>query len=400
MPRHWRRHKFGFPKELILIGGLLTLVEGILWYFLPNYFQSKLNNLFLVGVIISSYSAGRLAVSLPAGDLTDKIGRKFTFILGVVGFLASVFFLFMGSFFYLALFMILFGIFTIVYDIPAYASLLDHSTKKNIPIVSGLSDMLHNFGWGFGPLIAGALLLYFEVPMFISLVILLLMAIAAFSLFAFPGEFHFRLSDFKKSKKVLLKDGLYAGEFKRLVKLGKPLLAILIFSFAFGFWEYAIWTFEPIWTNYMGAGLLLGAFILMLDSIPYVPFDIAAGIITNKIGLKKMFTIGAIFTILGQSFFLFQHSLLGLTLTFIVTPLGISFLVIPMDVYIKRHVKGDLYGQVYGIDYMVYEIGGVIGPLAVGAMATLADITSIIYLSCALFLISIAALAFMFRAKI
>jgi len=226
------------------------------------------------------------------------------------------------------------------------------------------------------------------------------MAIAAFSLFTFPGEFHFRLRDFKKSRKVLLKDGLYAGEFKRLIKLGKPLLTILIFSFAFGFWEYAIWTFEPIWTNYVGAGLLLGAFILMLDSIPYVPFDIAAGLITNKIGLKKMLMIGAVFTILGQSFFLFQHSLFALTLTFIVTPLGISFLAIPMDVYIKRNVKGNLYGQVYGIDYMVYEIGGVMGPLAVGAMATLADITSIIYLTFALFLVSITALIFMFETDI
>jgi MFS family permease len=399
MPSHWRSKFRRLPRDLILIGGMLTLVEGILWYFLPNYFQSKLNDMFLVGIVISAYSAGRILVSLPTGDIADHIGRKFTFIFGVIGFVASIFFLFLGSFLYFILFMLLFGIFTIIYGIPTEASLLDHSTKKNVPIVLGLADVLHNFGWGFGPVIAGALLLYFKVPVFISIVILILVAISVFSLFAFPGKCHFNLKEFGKSKKLLLKDGIYGGESKRLRKLGTPLLAILTFSFAFGFWEYAVWTFEPIWTHYIGAGLLLGAFILMLDSVPYIPFSLISGFVTNKLGLEKMFAIGAAFTIFGQSFFLFSQTLLTLTLTLIITPIGISFLAIPMDVYIKRHIKNNVYGQVYSADYMAYEIGGVIAPLAVGTIAVTSNMSAIIYVSFTLFLISIAALTFVFVVK-
>lgn len=399
MPSHWRLKFRRLPRDLILIGGMLTLVEGILWYFLPNYFQSKLGDMFLVGIVISAYSAGRMLVSLPAGDIADHIGRKFTFVFGVIGFIASIFFLFLGSFFYLTLFMLLFGVFTIIYGIPTDASLLDHSTKRNVPIVLGLADVLHNFGWGFGPVIAGALLLYFKVPTFISLVILALVAISVFSLFSFPGKCHFNLKEFRKSKNILFKDSIYGGEFKRLLKLGKPLLAILTFSFAFGFWEYAIWTFEPIWTKYMGAGLLLGAVILMLDSVPYIPFTLISGFVTNKLGLNKMFAIGAAFTILGQSFFLFDQTLLTLTLTLVVTPIGVSFLAIPMEVYIKRHVKSNVYGQVYGIDNTVYDLGGVIAPLVVGVIAVVSKMSAIIYVSFALFLISIAALAFVFVGK-
>jgi len=399
MPSHWRL-KFGrLPKDLILIGGMLTLVEGILWYFLPNYFQSKLNDMFLVGIVISAYSAGRMLVSLPAGDITDQIGRKFTFILGVIGFVASVFFLFMGSFFYFTLFMLLFGIFTIVYSIPTDAALLDRCTKQNVPLVVGLADMLHNFGWGFGPVVAGFLLMYFRVPTFISIVILTLVAISVFALFFFPGKSHFRMKEFRRSRKILLDDKLCIGSIKRLWTLGKPLLAILTFSFAFGFWEYAIWTFEPIWTRWIGASVLLGAFILMLDSAPYIPFSLMAGAVTNKIGLNKMFAIGAIFTLVGQSFFLFHQSLLTLALTLVITPLGVSFLTIPMEVYIKRHVKGNVYGQVYGADNMVYDIGGVIAPLVVGSIAVMENISAIIYVCFALFLISITALTFTFVTK-
>jgi len=399
MPSHWRSKFRRLPRDLILIGGMLTLVEGILWYFLPNYFQSKLNDMFLVGIVISAFSAGRIIVSLPAGDIADHIGRKFTFVFGIIGFIASVFFLFLGSFFYFALFMLLFGVFTIIYGIPTDASLLDHSTKRNAPIVLGLADVLHNFGWGFGPVIAGGLLLYFRVPTFISIIIVALVAVSVFSLFAFPGKCHFNLKEFRKSRKILLKDGIYGGEFKRLLKLGNPLLAILIFSFAFGFWEYAIWTFEPIWTKYVGAGLLLGAVILMLDSVPYIPFTLISGFVTNKLGLEKMFAIGAAFTILGQSFFLFNQTLLTLTLTLVVTPVGVSFLAIPMEVYIKRHVKNNVYGQVYGADNMAYDIGGVIAPLVVGTIAVLSNMASVIYVSFTLFLISIAALAFVFIKK-
>jgi MFS family permease len=197
----------------------------------------------------------------------------------------------------------------------------------------------------------------------------------------------------------LFRDGIYGGEFKRLLKLGKPLLAILTFSFAFGFWEYAIWTFEPIWANYMGAGLLLGAVILMLDSVPYIPFTLISGFVTNKLGLNKMFAIGAAFTILGQSFFLFDQTLLTLTLTLVVTPIGVSFLAIPMEVYIKRHVKSNVYGQVYGIDNTIYDLGGVIAPLVVGVIAVVSKMSAIIYVSFALFLISIVALAVTFVTK-
>ena len=396
MPVRLRDKLKGMPKELIFIGGMLTIVEGILWYFLPIYFESKMNNMFLVGVIISAYSAGRLLVSLPAGDIADRIGRKFTFILGVLGFVASLFFLFFDGFLYFALFMMLFGMFTIIYGIPAYAALMDYSTKKNVPMVAGLADMLNNFGWGFGPMIAGALLLYLNAPSFIGVVIVILLGVSVFSLFFFPGKFHFGMKEFRKSKTILVKDGLYLGEMKRLKKLGRPLLAILTFSFAFGFWEYAVWTFVPIWASSMGAGLLLGAFILMLDSLPYIPFSFISGAVTNRLGMRRMFAIGAVFTLLGQTFFMFEQSLLTLTLTLVVTPIGVSFLAIPMDVYIRRNVGKGIYGQVYGIDYMIYEIGGIIAPLTVGAIAIFSNMSSIIYVTFALFVVSIGALSFLF----
>ncbi len=400
VPLDWSIFKFGrLSRRVLFIGGALTMLQGILWYFLPLYFDSVLDNMMLVGIVISAFSAGSLLVSLPAGDVADRVGNKFTFVFGLVGFIVSMFFLFIGNFLYFALFMFCFGAFTTISDIPIDAYLLGHSTKKNVPGVMSVSDMLSNLGWGFGPIIAGALLLYFDAPLFIGVLILSLVAVSTFSLSGFPGEFGMKFSNLRKSEQVLAKDGIYVGECRRLFKLGWPLLAIVLFSFTFGFWEYAVWTFEPVWANAAGSGLLLGAVILMLDSAPYIPFMFLAGVMTNKLGLRKMFLIGTFFTVLGQSLFLVNQSLLTLALTLGLTPFGVSFLATAMSTYIRRNVKKGIYGEVDGIDRMLYEIGGIVGPLAVGALAITAGMTSFVYVSFTLFLASSAVLLAVFGRK-
>lgn len=338
-----RRRLFNISKSaktIAIISALITLVEGILWYFLPIYFEDQLNSVFLASVVISSYSLACLISSIPSGDIVDKVGRKFSFVLGIVGFIITTLFLFIGDFIFLVLFMALFGVFSTLYDAAAVAGILDHSRKSNVAETMGIADALKNSGWVFGPLIAGALMLYFEVPIIISIVILLLLIVSYYSLSSFPEiGFKFRLSDFRKAEVSLLRDEVYWGELKRLVKLGRPLLAILLFWFALGYFEYSIYTFEPIWTNSIGAGILIGAFILALVNLPYLLFNAFIGKYANRIGSRKTFFLGVVFIVLGQSFFLIDQSLISLALSIFITPVGITFLWVLIAVYIKKHVK-------------------------------------------------------------
>lgn len=385
-------------KNLAVLAGLITFVQAILWYFLPIYFEDVLTDMLLVGMAISGFSIASLIVSLPAGDVIDKVGRRFTFIFGILGFILSIFLLFAGNFAFLFLFMFFFGAFTSICSSAADASLLDNCTKRNAGWVIGVADGFKQAGWAIGPLVAAGFLLFLKVPLFISITILLITAVSIYSLKYFPGKGLFGMKELKASKKALVKDKLFWGELKRLKTIGKPLIAILLFSFAVGFWEYALWTFEPIWTNAIGAGLLMGATILAFASVPYVLFSPLAGKLIDKFSETKMLALGAIFTLIGQAVFLLQRSLLSLSLCFILTAIGITLIAIPLEVFIKKHTKNKIYGELFGADEMAYEIGGVIAPVSVGIVALQSEMTSIIYVSFALFIMAVIAL-FMFLRK-
>lgn len=384
-------------KNLIMLAGLITFVQAILWYFLPIYFENVLADMFLVGTAISGFSMASLLVSLPAGDIIDRVGRRFTFILGILGFILSVFLLFAGEFIFLFFFMFFFGAFTQICQSAADTSLMDNCTKKNVGWVMGIADGFTQAGWAFGPITAAGFLIFLNAPFFISVTILLLVAISIFSLRHFPGKWKFGFKEIKKSEKVLIKDKIYFGEVKRVEKIGKPLIAILLFFFALGFWEYAIWTFEPIWTNAVGAGLMLGAVILAMASLPYVLFSPVAGRLVTRLSKNKMLAIGAAFAFLGQAIFIYERSLLSLALCFIFTALGVAFLAIPLDVYVKKHVRSSLYGELFGADEMAYEVGGVVAPISVGVIAMQSEMTGIIWVSSALFVCAIIAMFLLFR---
>jgi len=384
-------------KKLVAIGSLVLFVQAILWYFIPIYFEDVLTNMLLVGTAISAYSAASLLISLPAGDIIDRVGRRFAFAFGIIGLVVSIFFLFIGEFAFLFLFMFLFGAFTQICGSAVDASLMDHCTRKNVGRIMGLADGFDEAAWAFGPIAAACLLLLFEVPLFISIIVVLLVAISAFALLYFPGRQALGLGGIKKSEKILIEDALYLGEVRRLKELGRPLIAMMLFFFAFGFWEYAIWTFSPIWTNALGAGLVTGALILAASSLPFVLCSPTAGALMGRLGPNKMLAIGTVAVLSGQTIFMFEQSFATLAACFATTAVGLAFIMVPLDVFVKERVRWRVYGELFGAEEMAYEVGGVIAPLSVGVIAMEAEMTSVIYVSFALFAVAVAALFLLFR---
>lgn len=382
-------------RNIAVLFGLVTLIEGILWYFMPIYFESKLNSLFLVGVILSSHPIASLFASLPAGDLCDKLGKKFVFILGLLGFAASFLFLFWGNFQAFLFFMIMYGIFSTMYGISAFVFVLDHARPHIVGESAGFFTSVNYAGWLFGSLIAGVLMLLFDVTFMLKILMLSVLLILSFAIFLFPGKTHINLDGFKRAKNILWHDGLFFGEARAVYKLGKPLIAIFAFSFVFGYWEYAIWTFEPIYANSLGSGILLGAAILALISLPGAVSALIAGKLLDSLGVKKILPIGAVLILLGQAIFLFQQSLITLAISLVLTSFGAMFILIIIDYYIKERVTRNLRGEVDGAAEMLYNIGGIFGPLTIGAVLTVAELGNLFYFTTALFIAAITTLVFL-----
>jgi putative MFS transporter len=379
-------------RNVAIIFGLITIIEGVLWYFLPIYFESQVNSLLLVGILISSHPIASVLASLPSGDICDKVGRKFAFILGLIGFAFSFIFLLIGNFVSLLIFMIIYGVFSTMYGISAFVSILDHTKTKYAGEAAGFFTSMQYSGWLFGSLFSGILILLFDFTLVMQILILSLIAIFSFSLFVFPGKSHLNFKEFVNVEHILARDRVFIGEWKSISRLGMPLISIFAFVFAFGYWEYAIWIFEPIYTNYIGAGVILGAAILALISLPGAISAFVAGALTDRIGVRRMLPIGAVLIIIGQLVFLAMQTLATLAMSLIVTSFGSLFVLIPIDYYLKKHVNRKIRGEVDGSAEMFYNIGGIIGPLTIGIALTLSNLTNLYYFTFALFAIAIATL--------
>jgi MFS family permease len=381
--------------NIAILFGLVTLVEGVLWYMMPLYFESKLNSLFLVGIVISAHPLASLLSSLPAGDLSDKISRKFVFILGMFGFMVSFLFLFVENFYAFFTFMVLYGIFSTMYGISAFVSVLDHSRPRLVGESAGFFTSVQYAGWLFGSLISGVLFVLFEVPLILKFLFLSLILIFFLSPFVFPGKSHINSKGLRKAEKVLAKDRIFVGELKSMSVLGKPLIAILTFSFVLGYWEYSIWTFEPIYSNGLGSGFMIGAIILALISLPGTISALLAGKLTDVFGPKTMLPAGVCLIIIGQLTFLLQQNLLTLALSLVLTSFGALFILLPIDYYMKMRVGKKLRGEVDGAVEMLYNIGGVAGPLTIGIALTVTQLSNLFYYTFVLFIIAISTLVFL-----
>jgi len=291
--------------------------------------------------------------------------------------------------------MIFYGFFSTMYGISAFVCFLDHARSHVIGESAGLFTSIQYAGWFFGTFLGGVLLFVFDAGVILKLLVLILIFLSALAIFFFPGKAEFNFKEVILAEHILAKDGFVVGELKSISVLGKPLISLLLFSFALGFWEYTIWTFEPIYANSLGSGFVLGAVILCLTTLPGMVSGFFAGKLVDFFGEKKMLVLGAVLVVLGQTIFLLKQNLLLLGISLVITSAGAIFILIPLSCYQKKYVSKKLRGEVSGTADACYSIGGILGPVVIGASLTLVDLSQLFYFTSFIFLIAICSLVLM-----
>lgn len=80
-------------------------------------------------------------------------------------------------------------------------------------------------------------------------------------------------------------------------------------------------------------------------SLPTIIIAPIGGWLTDKIGPRKMILYGSLSTIVGQLMFMTMQNLIGLTLSLIITSVGICFISLPICYVEKRQVDRDFRGS-------------------------------------------------------
>lgn len=251
-------------RNVIILFCLLSIIEGVLWYILPIYFESQLNSLFLIGIIMAAHPLSSLLAALPAGDMCDNVGRKFAFVIGAIGFLASFLLLYFNNFFGFLTFMLAYGVFSTLYAVSANTAIIDYSQRDHVGETNGIFVSLVYFGWFAGSIIAGVLASLLAQVTVLGALAVALLAVTIGTVIYFPGKSKLERPAIRKAERILIRDHLWFGEFGSIKKIKISIIPAFLFYFTWGYWEYAIWLFEPIYTNVVvGSEILIGAIILV-----------------------------------------------------------------------------------------------------------------------------------------
>ena len=399
-----RFDRFRENKTLAILCIEVTFVMmgiGLVSPILPQYARTFGVNITMVGLLITVFGVARILVDIPAGRLTDSLGRRPVLISGPLILAAGSIGCGLASNYWMLLgFRFIQGIGSAMYTTAAMVMLADISTPANRGRVMSFYQGSLLLGAGLGPTVGGFIAEYFGLaaPFF------------AFALFALLASLwaYLRLSEthpalFAQAAAVAAdnSDPLPAASSKGLMVLLRDLNFLLISMITFGIFFMRTGAQNQI-LPLLGAdrlGLSEGQIGLALTLVAIIQFVtiFAAGSLSDRFGRKAVITAGCIIAaasllMLGQSysyrFFLLSCLAMGL---------GIGISGPTPSAYVADIIPRENYSIGMGTYRAISDLGFVIGPILLGWLADVRGFGfSLLFNSLFLFL---SVLIFQFVAK-
>lgn len=375
MPTHRRwLHVSKSSLALSLCAGALTMFEAVLWYVSPPRFASVLG-IGAAGTVIAAYGVGSMLLALPAGDLADKIGRRFVFVSGVALFIASLFLIESASFWKLLVFMLLLGVASTFIAAGAGTTVMDDTSKSSAGEASGAFGSIVSLSWSLGSFVGGLTIAFLPFGVLVKALMVILLAFLYWGVRKYPDRERMRWSDVARSVRVLEKDRLYVQEVRDVLPLGLALTAFSAYCFVFGFFEYAIWVAEPVYAGRIGASAAIGGGILALATLPKFLCSPSVGKFIDRANGAALMVCGAALILAAHAYFivLSDRSLIPLGLTFFLVALADVLISLPFIAYVRQAVHKTLRARTYGTGATLYGLGGIAGPLLIGRFGDATD---------------------------
>lgn len=356
---------------MCLVIFVFTFGGGAILLTVPIIAEKIVRNVMVVGLIMGFPAFISMLSSIPAGSLSDSLGRKKILWAGfAVMIIFSLLISVANTLTLFLLAMLFMGLGNAIVNTASRAFIMDIAPGTSTSKYFGFFNTSASLGWAVGPLVSGALLFggFSQGVYYVAYLFSFTCLLAGF-ITVFIKETVKETKSIAEGFRLLFKERFYIKGFHEYSKLRLAGGIILALTLLFTFLDRIIWTFEPLYysegIDSFTVGLILTMFIL-----PYILFEIPSGFLADKYGKFKTLLSGLLLT--GISLIVFgstkQSMLLLASAFFSTVGLALAWPSISgllSDVSAK-HERGRIVGVWNTSEGLGFTLGPIIGGLIAG----------------------------------
>lgn len=371
---------------------LFSIIWGAVEFLIPIRYAEAGISITLVGFLFSVTSIISLLLDIPAGRLSDTIGRErmivYSMFIAIAGLLLLYFFSSIWAFVVSA---ILIGTAYGLNWSPLLAFVGDHGDEHgNHGSVFGGFLSLDGLGEAIAPIGIAVLLLYSHTQF--PFVLLAMAALVCAFIFIHLIKNNGRNTQGK------IEDIRGHFSYKKSITLikasGSKGIFLLTLGFFVAFFWQSVWFTQPL-IGFYEKSILDSALIVAVFSLPAILLSKPLGMLTDRIGIRRMFIFSAFGTIVSFLGF-YCASLLAVKITLIFTAaVGVCGIRLVLNTATARANTKQDRGEFFGIVETIKDGSYALAPIIIGASYTLIGLNGIFLVNSA-----IALLLLLFGARV
>ncbi|MHC1610983.1 MAG: MFS transporter [Candidatus Methanospirareceae archaeon] len=388
-----RESKVQTPGQLLLFSTIFFLFSifiGAVITIHPLYLELFLEEAELVGLLAALSSLAGMIFSLPAGVLSDKLGRKRLLIASFI-LLSAVLFVFSlnTSLYALIVLQIAFGVAMAPAWVVSEAFIKDISPSSRRCEYRSVFGTFANAGLFIGPVIGGFIAYRFAIrPLYVFSALLILASLIL--VLKLTDNTH--NSTRERKNNGIGKDDLL-GVLKEF-REQRELKVLALCTVSLFFWYSARWVFGPLFLHHLGYTPFIIGLWIGVSAAPFMILQIPLGKLGDKLGKARLiclgFAISTIFIIpLG-----FLQSLPSLLVTIFIISLGTTLVEPLIEARVTDIVPSERYGAYSGIFEFAKTSGSLLGPVSSSLFVYLFDISYSFIPSVILFILTLTLLLY------
>lgn len=340
---------------------LFSVIWGAVEFLVPIRYSEADISVRMVSILFAITSGLSLFLDIPAGKISDRIGRErlitYSMLIAVVALLILYFFSSFVAFFIAA---VLVGIAYGLNWSPLLAFVGDRAGEHDQGSVFGSFTSLDALGEVIAPLVLAFIVFYTSTVFpFFALAIAALLCALIFTRLIKPRD--------KNNQRgiTLTQTFSYKSSLRLITKSTSSSLFIFLLGFFVAFFWQSVWFTQPLIGFYENS-LMDSAIIVAVFSLPAIIFSKILGKTIDRIGEKRVFFYSISAAVVSFILFYMSSDLISKAAFIFIASIGVIGIRLVMNVLVVKTNTKEERGEFFGILETVRDASFVITPLFIG----------------------------------